>query len=121
MKERGRWKYSKHGWLGERDHKDKVCGYDEGLPLEQHEEMTNFCFSFFSAPHFLLFPSPEFRKSLYPGNSELKHQKEMTAEYENFYIKAIHYGGHSATMIGPTHRDMQMQADIQFTHMIPCG
>lgn len=82
--------------------------------------MANFCFSFFSASHFLLFPYPELKK-LFPGNSELEHQKEMTAEYENFYIKAIQHAGHSATMIGPTHRHMQMRADILFTHMFPCG
>lgn len=66
-------------------------------------------------------PQSKKKKPLHPGNSELGHQKEMTAENKNFYIKAIQYAGQSATMIGPTRRHMQMQADILFTHMFPCG
>lgn len=35
----------------EREHEDKGCGYGEGLPMQHHEEMTNFCFSFPPALH----------------------------------------------------------------------
>lgn len=64
---------SKHEWLGEREHEDKGCGYDEGLPLEHHEEMTNFSFCFFfPCTHFLLFPSPELKKKQQPKSSCLE-------------------------------------------------
>ena len=78
----------KHEWFGGREHEDKGCGYGESLPFQHHEEITNFCFSFPSA---LCFPpvslSLSFKKFL-PGNSDLEHQKEMTAEYVNFYINS---------------------------------
>lgn len=63
----------------EREHEDKGCGYDESLLL-QHEEMTNFCFSFAPALH----PPPTL--SLSRVKKFLKNS--TTAEYENFYINS---------------------------------
>lgn len=86
MKERETGKtVSKHAWLGEREHEDKGGGYDEGLLLQHHEKKLPI--SVFLLLLHAISPLPRLHKFL-PGNSELEHQKEMTAEYENFYMNS---------------------------------
>lgn len=71
----------------EREHEDKGCGYDEGLPLQRHEKISNFCFSFSPPLHFPPVSLSRVQKFL-SGNGDLEHQKETTAEFENFYINS---------------------------------